>query len=86
MASVSIHPTTAGDYVRRAKIAGLTWPLPDDLDDDALELALFGSPNPVTEGIRPEPNGAKIHLTSSSSCNTIASIVRVQRGVSRWLW
>ena len=25
-------------YQRRARLAGLTWPLPDGLDDDSLEL------------------------------------------------
>ena len=52
-ASFHIPVTTAGDYVRRARNAGLTWPLPDDLDDDALESVLFGSPDPTPTQIRP---------------------------------
>jgi len=32
--------TTVGDYVRRAMSAGLSWPLPDGLDDDALDAPL----------------------------------------------
>jgi len=31
-------------YVRRARLAGLTWPLPDGLDDEGLELLLFPAP------------------------------------------
>ena len=31
-------------YQRRARLAGLTWPLPDGLDDDGLELLLFPAP------------------------------------------
>ena len=61
-ASLHIPVTTAGDYVRRAKNAGLSWPLPDDLDDDSLESMLFGSPEPVSTQIRPMPDWAKVHL------------------------
>ena len=28
-------------YVRRARLAGLSWPLPEGLDDESLELLLF---------------------------------------------
>ena len=38
--SLGMPLTTVADYVNRAKVAGLTWPL-DDLDDDALERRLF---------------------------------------------
>lgn len=31
-------------YLRRARLAGLTWPLPEDMDDEALELLLFPAP------------------------------------------
>ena len=39
--SLGIGRTTIGDTVRRAKLAGLNWPLPSDLTDDALEQRLF---------------------------------------------
>jgi len=32
---------TVTTYLQRATAAGLTWPLPDDLDDTALEARLF---------------------------------------------
>ena len=38
-ASLSIGVTTAGDVIRRVRRAGLSWPLPGDLSDDALERA-----------------------------------------------
>jgi transposase len=28
-------------YVRRARLAGLTWPLPEGMDDEGLELLLL---------------------------------------------
>ena len=34
-------------FLTRAKVAGLTWPLPDDLDDAALEARLFARPADV---------------------------------------
>jgi DNA-binding transcriptional regulator LsrR (DeoR family) len=41
--SLAMPHTTVAVFLRRAKEAGLTWPLPDDLDDDALERRLFGT-------------------------------------------
>ena len=40
-ASLGIGPTAAGACLRRAREAGIGWPLPDDLDDDALERRLY---------------------------------------------
>ena len=40
-ASLSLGKGSVGGYVRRAQRAGLSWPLPDGLDDDSLELLLF---------------------------------------------
>jgi len=39
-ASLSIGPTAAGEIVRRARQAGLRWPLPDDMSNEALEQRL----------------------------------------------
>ena len=35
-------------YVRRARLAGLTWPLPEGMYDEGLELLLFPAPAGVT--------------------------------------
>ena len=35
-ASTRVPIATVYDYVRRAQVAGLGWPLPDEFDDDAL--------------------------------------------------
>jgi len=42
-------------YLRRAERAGLSWPLPEELDDGALEARLF-PPLPRTAGVRPLPD------------------------------
>ena len=39
--SVGISPSTAHGYLERAQRAGVSWPLPDDLDAAALEERLF---------------------------------------------
>ena len=43
---------TVSDYLGRARAAGLSWPLPAELDDRALEALLFPSP---PAGERPLP-------------------------------
>lgn len=39
--SCSISHSTVKEYLIRAKQAGLSWPLPDELDDAAVENLLF---------------------------------------------
>jgi len=59
-ASAEVPYTTVADYVRRARSAGLSWPLPDGLDDDALDAALFVKrQEPVPP--RSLPDWAKVH-------------------------
>jgi hypothetical protein len=40
-ASLRVSATAAGECNRRAQRAGLAWPLPDGLSDEALERRLF---------------------------------------------
>jgi transposase len=39
-------------YVRRARLAGLNWPLPEGLDDEGLELLLFPAPAAAAQSNR----------------------------------
>jgi hypothetical protein len=39
--SVGIGRTAIGEYIRRAAVIGITWPVPEELDDAALERNLF---------------------------------------------
>ena len=48
-------------YVARATAAGLRWPLPEDLDDPALELRLFPLPPVTAPSTRPLPDFAEMH-------------------------
>jgi transposase len=58
-ASLSIGATTVIDCLQRARRAGLAWPLPDCLDDVALERRLY-PPSATTKEQRPLPNWAMI--------------------------
>ena len=53
--------STIQDNLRRATAAGLTWPLPGDLTDEAIEARLFERAG-VKQGMRrrPEPNWAEL--------------------------
>ena len=39
--SLGISKGAVGGYLQRAQVAGLSWPLPEDLTDTALERLLF---------------------------------------------
>ena len=59
-AVVGLPYTTVTDYVARAQRAGVGWPLPEDMDDTALEARLFPSMT-VTEPLRPLPDWGEVH-------------------------
>jgi hypothetical protein len=42
--SLGIGKTTVGEYVCRAKVIGITWPVPEEIDDAELERRLFTAP------------------------------------------
>src|SRR5450432_1152385 len=44
-------------YVRRARLAALSWPLPEGMDDEGLELLLFPAPTAASQSDRrPAPD------------------------------
>jgi len=52
---------TVSGYLERATKAGLTWPLPADLDDAALEARLFVRPETPPTTQRPPPDVVRMH-------------------------
>ena len=58
--AVRASPTTVADYLRRAHLAGLSWPLAEGLNERALEAALF-PPQAPSRVKRPEPDWAAVH-------------------------
>jgi DNA-binding CsgD family transcriptional regulator len=60
-ASLGISRHTVGEYLRRAAVAQLAWPVPAELDDKALEAKLFAAPVASGPMQRSLPDWAKIH-------------------------
>jgi transposase len=58
--SVGISRSTVKEYLQRAAAAGVSWPLPEELTDSALEAQLFPPPPPSTVS-RPLPDWPVIH-------------------------
>ena len=52
---IGASPTTVSDYLARARLAGLSFPLPPELDDAALERRLF-PPSEPSSVKRPAPS------------------------------
>ena len=62
-ASLSIGATTVVDCLHRARTAGVGWPLPEDITDEALEARLFPASTALTQAKarRPMPEWALTH-------------------------
>lgn len=58
--SVGIGRTTVGEYLNRAKAAGLAWPLPEETRDEDLARLLFPPAQPKGEPPRPMPAWAEV--------------------------
>lgn len=59
--SCSVGKSTVSDYISRAKAAGLSWPLPPEMDDTQLEQILFPSAtNTSTRGCV-APDWSEVH-------------------------
>ena len=59
--SLRVSRPTVAEYVRRAQTAGLAWPLPDTLDDTALERRLFATAAHTPIARRPLPDWTIVH-------------------------
>jgi transposase len=71
---------TVSEYVTRAAQAGLTWPLPAELDDAALEARLFPA-SPVTSPERARPDCEGIHQELKRAGVTLQLLWEEYRGV-----
>ncbi|MGH9092852.1 MAG: IS21 family transposase [Acidimicrobiales bacterium] len=70
--ALHLAPSTVSDYVKRAEVAGVAWPLPENLDTAALESTLFRQPErPVGQHPVPDWNYIRRELTKT--------------GVTKWL-
>ena len=52
--AVSVSAGTVSNVLERAAAAGLSWPLPSDLDDDALRARLYPAPGQDSDWVQPD--------------------------------
>ena len=65
--SVGIGRTAIAEYVRRAAVTGITWPIPEELDDTALERLRDRPQGMPRQSFRTLPSAAKA-VRSSGPC------------------
>jgi transposase len=73
--SCSISIGGVSDYLQRAQVARLRWPLPDDLDDASLEALLFPSAANTPAQNAPLPDFRRIHQELRSHRNLTLSLL-----------
>ena len=59
--SLGTSPSTVGEYLRRAKVAGLSWPVPETIDDAGLERRLFPAPPPSNASAPAAGEWSEVH-------------------------
>ncbi len=58
--AVNLPYTTVANYLERARRAGMGWPLPEEMDDWALEGRLFNHLDVVPSAARPQPDWPEV--------------------------
>jgi transposase len=71
---------TVTAYLQRATAAGLAWPLPEDLDDTALEARLFARPAVPAAQDRVIPDATVLHQELKKPGVTLALLWQEYRG------
>ena len=79
--SLGVGRTTAREYLERAERGGLTWPLPDDLTDEALELLLFPTAQTGKAKKRSLPDWQETHRELRRAGVTLRLLWDEYRGV-----
>ena len=59
--ATGVGKTVVGEYVRRAGVIGITWPVPEEIDDAELERRLFPVPGDSTVAPRPAIDWRQVH-------------------------
>jgi len=78
--SLNISPGTVSDYLCRAKAAGVGWPIPEDMNEDALYQKLF-LPVEQRGKIRPLPDFDWVHSELRRKGVTLLLLWREYRDV-----
>jgi transposase len=78
--SLGIGRTAVGEYIRRAAVIGITWPVPDELDDTGLERKLFAPAGYNPPRAKPLPDWAHVHAELRRRSVTLALLWQDYRG------
>jgi transposase len=79
--SLGIGRTAVGEYIRRAAVIGITWPVPAELDDAALERKLFAPAGYNPPRSKPLPDWSHIHAELRRRGVTLALLWQEYRGL-----
>ncbi len=60
-AIIGVSRYTVAEYLRRAAVVGITWPVPAVLDDVPQDRRLFSPPFAPGEPVRLQPEWARLH-------------------------
>ncbi|MBI2983529.1 MAG: IS21 family transposase [Chloroflexi bacterium] len=77
-AATGLPYTTIADHLARATKAGITWPLPEGLDDAALEARLFARPAIPDAASRPLPDWAELDRELRSKKNVTLALLHLE--------
>jgi transposase len=72
--SCGIGSSTVGDYIQRIRNAGLSWPLPDQLSDTALEQLLY-PPSTPRNSSRLFPDFQEVHKELQARKNVTLNLL-----------
>ena len=78
--SLGLSQGAVHGYVARARRAGLSWPLPEGLDDSQLDALLYPPPPAVATDQLPVPDWAEVHRELRRPNMTLALLWRRTRG------
>ena len=59
--TTGVSRSTVGEYLRRAAIIDITWPVPEEIDDAELERRLFTAPSFEAKPKRPPLDWPRLH-------------------------
>jgi transposase len=79
--SVGIGRTAVGEYIRCAAVIGITWPIPEDLDDTARERKLFAPAGYNPPRSKPLPDWTLVHAELRRRGVTLALLWEEYRGL-----
>ena len=78
--SVGIGRTAIAEYIRRAAVIGITWPIPEEIDDTALERKLFAPAGYNPPRSKPLPDWGHVHAELRRRGVTLALLWEEYRG------